>query len=59
MTEEQSRWWAALIGLVAGVAVLMLVSLALISFLTGRHEYLGTPVRWSETIMRLFFGTSR
>jgi hypothetical protein len=59
MTEEQSSWWSAFTGLTTGVIILAVVTLGLVLYYTGHHDYREAPAHWSETITRLMFAQSR
>lgn len=59
MTDEQERWWSALVGLVAAVILLALLTLIVLHVTIGPHRYLETPFTWSRTIMHELFGQSR
>jgi hypothetical protein len=59
MTTEQSRRWVGLIGLATGMAILVLMCLAVALLYGNVHVYQETPFNWPETVMRLFFGNSR
>ena len=59
MTEEQSRRWSAFAGLTTGIIILAVTSVGLIMFYTGHHAYHEAPAHWSDTVMRLMFGTER
>jgi hypothetical protein len=59
MTEEKSKWWAAITGLASSTTLLMLLTMAVTLFLGGSYNLHETPCRWSETVMRLIFDAPR
>jgi hypothetical protein len=59
MTGEQSRRWIGLIGLATEIVILALVCLAVVSLYSGTQIYQEPAFHWSDTVMRLLFGSSR
>jgi hypothetical protein len=59
MTDDRSRSWEAIIGLVSVVTVLGVLSLGVVRLYTSDPTYREPPARWSETITHRLFGTSR